>query len=461
MGMNSRNARLVKAVNPPSAIRLVNSKVACKRRMADLEIPTPETYDIIYSARSFSDIPWDNLRGKSIVIKPDHGFGGNGILILRWSKRQKGWLRGGHLYGEPDIMRHIRDILDGQYSKGNVQDRAVIEEMIVGHKFFKELGSVGLADIRVIVYNGVPIMAMLRLPTHMSGGRANLHAGGVGIGVDIGTGITTTAIHNNQLVAVHPETAASLDDRRVPKWRKILEVAVATQRATKLGYTGVDIVLDEHGRVLVLEANARPGLAIQTANLAGLNERVARVRNLKVKSVEHGIRLALELFSPDATQRLLTTRRPILGRSTPVSVTHPTAKKTVADIQAKIDTGADTSSIDLALARKLGYGSLITDLKKHLGFERMSAKEARVRLEKYEQTTYFKQLAQQGVTLNYVDSASGSMVRAFVPIVIQIGPQKIETKASLADRSHLQYPMLLGAKDLTGFYIDVAVNATR
>lgn len=457
MGMNSRNARLVKVVNPPSAIRLVNSKVACKRRLEEHDIPTPSTYDIIYSARSFSDIPWDHLREKSIVIKPDHGYGGNGILVLRWNKRLKGWLRGGHVYTEEDIVRHIRDILDGQYSKGNVQDRAVIEEMIFGHRFFKEMGAVGLSDIRVIVYNGVPIMAMLRLPTEMSSGRANLHAGGVGVGIDIGMGVTTTAIHNNQLIAVHPETALPLNDLKVPKWNSILEVAVAAQRETRLGYAGVDIVMDKHGRVLVLEVNARPGLAIQTANLAGLNERVARVRNLKVKSIEHGIRIAKELFSPDAHVRNTLSRRPVIGRVTTLTLMNPgDAAKVVVGVRAKVDTGADSSSISLGLARKLGYSKLIIELKRELGFKRMTAKKARARFKKFSSEPYFQKLAKHGITLNYIDSASGSMVRAYVPLSIQLGSQVLQTKASIVDRSHLQYKMIIGAADLKGFFVDVS-----
>ncbi len=452
MGMNSRNARLVKVVNPPSAIHLVNSKVACKRRLEEHDIPTPETYDIIYSARSFSDIPWEHLREKSIVIKPDHGFGGNGILVLRWSKRRKGWLRGGQLYSEEDIIRHIRDILDGQYSKGNVQDRAVIEEMIFGHRFFKDFGATGLADIRVIVYNSVPLMAMLRLPTEMSGGRANLHAGGVGIGVDIGTGMTTTAIHNNQLIAVHPETAAELDDLRVPKWKKILEVAVATQRATGLGYAGIDIVLDKRGRVLVLEANARPGLAIQTANLAGLNERVARVRNLKVKTIEHGIRLASELFSSTSTVRYAAVKRPVVGRYEKVVITTDDGKKKDA-VVAKIDTGAEASSIDIGVARALGYGSLIDKLEGEGLFKRLPADRAKKLYDKLLKDKIEARYKNR-FRLDVIHSASGSTLRPAIPVTLTLQHEKVTTRVTIVDRSHLQYKMIVGVSDLKPYLVD-------
>jgi glutathione synthase/RimK-type ligase-like ATP-grasp enzyme len=44
-----------------------------------------------------------------------------------------------------------------------------------------------------------------------------------------------------------------------------------------LGYLGVDFVLDAFGGPVVLEANARPGLAIQVAHRRGLGPRLAMV----------------------------------------------------------------------------------------------------------------------------------------------------------------------------------------
>jgi len=288
----------------------------------------------------------------------------------------------------------------------------------------------------------------------MSDGRANLHAGGVGIGVDIGTGITTTAIHNNQLIAVHPETAAQLDDLRVPKWRKILEVAVATQRATRLGYTGVDIVLDKHGRVLVLEANARPGLAIQTANLAGLNERVARVRNLKVKSVEHGIRLSAELFSTNAEVTSKTSLKPVLGAVVEVVVTNPTTDQSIT-VQAKVDTGAASSSLGIIAAASIGYDKIISEFKKQGYFKALPNAKVETAKEKELRDAIMEKYG-PGFSRVLIHTASGSSKRIVAPVVITVGGKKITTTVTLAERSKLKYQMLLGAADLRSFYIDLA-----
>ena len=57
----------------------------------------------------------------------------------------------------------------------------------------------------------------------------------------------------------------------------MLQLACACYDMTGLGYLGVDIVLDKHKGPLLLELNARPGLAIQVANNAGLLPRLSAV----------------------------------------------------------------------------------------------------------------------------------------------------------------------------------------
>jgi hypothetical protein len=52
---------------------------------------------------------------------------------------------------------------------------------------------------------------------------------------------------------------------------------VAATDQTGLGYIGADVVLDARRGPMVLELNARPGLAIQLANRAGLMPRLDTV----------------------------------------------------------------------------------------------------------------------------------------------------------------------------------------
>jgi glutathione synthase/RimK-type ligase-like ATP-grasp enzyme len=63
----------------------------------------------------------------------------------------------------------------------------------------------------------------------------------------------------------------------VPSFPRVLEIAVAATDQTGLGYVGADVVVDARKGPVVLELNARPGLAIQAANRAGLLPRLRAV----------------------------------------------------------------------------------------------------------------------------------------------------------------------------------------
>jgi hypothetical protein len=66
----------------------------------------------------------------------------------------------------------------------------------------------------------------------------------------------------------------------MPAWDRILEMAARCYEMTCLGYLGVDIVVDRELGPLILELNARPGLAIQIANGSGLRHRLQAVEEL-------------------------------------------------------------------------------------------------------------------------------------------------------------------------------------
>jgi len=57
----------------------------------------------------------------------------------------------------------------------------------------------------------------------------------------------------------------------------ILESSARGYEVTGLGYLGVDMVIDRDLGPLILEMNARPGLAIQIANRVGMLTRIERI----------------------------------------------------------------------------------------------------------------------------------------------------------------------------------------
>jgi hypothetical protein len=121
-------------------------------------------------------------------------------------------------------------------------------------------------------------MAMTRLPTVESGGRANLHQGAVGAAIDFRDGAIFRGVLGQQEVWDHPSTGAALIGARLPFWHETVAAARRCSAALGLGYVGVDLVIDATRGVQVLECNAYPGLEIQNVNAAGLAERIERVQ---------------------------------------------------------------------------------------------------------------------------------------------------------------------------------------
>jgi alpha-L-glutamate ligase-like protein len=277
LGINNRNAEIIMVQNPRSLFPLVDNKVTTKKLAALGDIPTPELYGVIIKhgdVRQFDSIIKDR---KSFVVKPARGSGGSGIVLVKEKVKTGLVTESGKTITVPDLLYHIRDILSGIFSLGGQDDHAIIEALIHPDKAFTAVTYRGVPDIRVVVYRGVPIMAMVRLPTAASDGKANLHGGAIGAGIDLNNGLTITAVHKSVIVTHHPDTGNPVSGIQVPHWEKILLMAARSLEMTGLGYVGADMVIDRDRGPLLLELNARPGLAIQMANKAGLLKRIRQV----------------------------------------------------------------------------------------------------------------------------------------------------------------------------------------
>lgn len=270
LGMNARNYEFISRANKRKLYPLVDDKVQTKKLALEYGIKTPNLIGIIeyqYQAKDILKIIGDK---KEFVIKPAHGSGGKGVLVIKsWQENQFINASNGVLsYNE--VYQHISNILSGLYSLGGKYDAVLIEELVHFSKIFEGYSFQGVPDVRIIVYKGIPAMAMMRLSTAASKGRANLHQGAVGVGLDIVTGKTMSAVMNNKPITHHPDTNVDLFSLKVPMWDQHLEIAKKAYEMTGLGYLGADIVLDEEKGPMLLELNARPGLAIQIANGIGL-----------------------------------------------------------------------------------------------------------------------------------------------------------------------------------------------
>jgi len=277
LGMNRRNAECILDHNPRRLYPVVDDKLRLHALCARIGVPTPAVYAVIGRQSELRQLA-DRLGDRSdFVVKPNRGSAGRGVRVV--TGRDGGTFRrhNGAQVRPDDLRQHVSDILSGMYSLGGRPDRAIVQQRVRLHPAFDALAFQGIPDVRVILYRGEPAMAMLRLPTKQSGGRANLHQGGIGAGVDLETGTTHHAVQCNRVVRMHPDTGHSLVGSRVPHWDEVLAMSRRVAGAVGLGYLGVDVVVDADDGPLLLEANARPGLAIQIANGTGLLPRLKSI----------------------------------------------------------------------------------------------------------------------------------------------------------------------------------------
>ena len=272
LGINQRNLHYVQSFNSRKNYPLVDNKILTKTLAQDHQIQVPELYHVIKSEHDNKSLGAHLSKLDQFVIKPAHGAGGEGIQIITGKINHLYRQANGRMTTQDHLAYHVSNILSGSYSLGGQPDHAMIEYLIQFDPLFESIAYQGVPDIRIIVLQGYPIMAMARLPTRESNGKANLHQGAIGVGIDLKTGITTKGVWYNETIDQHPDTANALSGLAIPQWKNFLTIAAQCYDMTGLGYLGVDLVLDKDHGPLMLELNARPGLNIQIANQIGLKE---------------------------------------------------------------------------------------------------------------------------------------------------------------------------------------------
>lgn len=411
LGMNARNFLYIRRYNPPSAKKVADDKLELKNILLNNGIKTPPIFGKFYDRESIRLFDWQALPERGFVIKPARGFAGSGILPIRKWKENIGTTVSGEEYNLKLLESHILDILEGAYSLGFLPDIAFIEERLRPHPFFKKLTSFGIPDIRIITFNNIPVMAMMRLSTEESKGKANLHQGAIGFGIDIRTGITTHAILYDQRIPYIPNTKIKTSGIKIPEWDKVLTLASQTQAIIGLGYAGIDVVFDANEGPMVLEVNARPGLSIQNANRTSLRSRLERVENMATPTPERGVEIAKNLFAEGFSEKVSIAPKIL---SIIQEVTFIRSEEPIT-VKAKLDTGAFRTSIDRSFANLLGL-----------------------------------QILDEKV---FVRSASGDSYRPTARVSFTLAGKKINTIASIVDRSNLKYPVIVGHRDLKDFLI--------
>lgn len=275
LGINMRNALIAK-YNPRHAIERARDKVAAKVALEAAGIACTGTVAVIDDHQSLMNFKPLRDMPDAWAIKPARGSQGDGILL---AVRREGdvWYKGsGTPLTESDVIQHIQKVVDGGFSGDNsAEDAALIEPLIIADPALAGIVPEGLPDLRVICLHDEPLMAMVRLPTLESDGKANLHQRAIGAGVSLETGRITRALVKGEVINKHPDTGVDLIGFEIPGWERVLELASKCGPAIGLGYSGSDIVLDVNEGPLVIEVNAHPGIEIQNINQLGLKAQMA------------------------------------------------------------------------------------------------------------------------------------------------------------------------------------------
>jgi alpha-L-glutamate ligase-like protein len=473
LGLNRRNQEYIRPFNPPSAKRIADNKILTKRILRREGIKTPEVYKLIRTKKQLQFMDWQSLP-KSFVVKPNKGTGGNGIIVFYGKKKgELAWIKpNGKTMSQRDIILHMENILEGRFSMGSKKDIVIIEERVKTDRLLKQYSYKGVPDIRIICFNGIPVMAMTRLPTKRSDGKANLHAGAICTGIDIGTGITTYSMHMDPNTFISDtyeiidktmdlKQNKTLSGIQIPKWDKLLEIALKCQKATGLGYIGVDIAVDRYKGPVIFEVNARPGLGIQVANQAGLRWRLEKAQGLDVKSIKHGIRLGKNLFGGEVEESIESiSGRKVVNILEKVNIYHKPAvsmKKRKQKIKVDkeiantfMDTGVLTSRISSRLANRIGFRDATKYFKEidvPKKFE--SFKEAQEYIDnegqkivKHDDILRLAKIVEDG-KIN---------VRPVFKITIKITGDVKDIEAILTD--DIIYPLVIGRSELSGYLVD-------
>jgi len=268
VGLNRRNLEMIYRLNKRKDYLLANDKVKAKQFLREIGAPVPASYRVYDSLYALEGLENDLAEHPEFVVKPALGSRGNGIKLLKQSKRGR-YHSGGKELKADQLTYFMASIIFGKFSQGQ-QDVALVEQMLHAAPELERLSQGGLPDLRILIAEERILAGMLRLTTKASDGKANLHQGGIGVGLDLERGETTRAMLDGKPITHHLDTGVELGGNKIPHWKELMEISQRIAHKCPLKYLGIDLTLDRDHGPMVIEFNARPGLEIQNVNNLGL-----------------------------------------------------------------------------------------------------------------------------------------------------------------------------------------------
>jgi hypothetical protein len=183
-----------------------------------------------------------------------------------------------------------------------------------------------------------------------------------------------------------------------------------------------------------------------------LRWRLKKAMDIKVKTAEKGVKLAKYLFGGEIEDEIETiSGKDVIGIYENVTFFDPKNNEILT--KAKIDTGADSTSIDNELAIKLGFRDIIEEFIS-LKMPEDLGRDAGLKQSEELTEQYVQKFPERLVKVVFVKSSHGTSLRPYVRINIKLKETVFETIASISDRSSLSYPVIIGRKSLSKFLVD-------
>jgi len=243
LGQNARNLNYILEHNDEDSKILADSKLKTKDFLSKKWISVSPSIAIVKDIIELDSFDFFSLP-LPFVIKPNQWYWGKWIIIIDkiedeffiWNDNTK--------YSQLDLKKHSEEILQWFYSLSWNRDKVIFERKIVLHHSIELLWKFWLPDVRIIVFNLVPVMAMLRVPTQNSKWKANLHMWACWVWIDIWTWKLTNINQFGKSIKSIP-WIWDVRNIELPFWQEILLLASKVQNVTSIWYVWCDIVLDD------------------------------------------------------------------------------------------------------------------------------------------------------------------------------------------------------------------------
>ncbi len=255
------------AIDWPAA-GFLDDKLAFFLLMRQFGVPTPEVVGVVIRGRVhrlgdaeqrplLAWLPaWLAERG-SLVVRPNRGTGGQGVLVL-----EAGDGAGCVVNGTATSW----DLLEQRFASSVDH---VITEFVEQASYARDVFPPSTNTIRILTMQdaaGRPFVAVAvhRFGTPGSAPADNFMKGGLSVPIDPETGVLGTGVQRFRLQRhqVHPETGVQLTGTVVPRWARMRDgILAAAAQAAFLPFIGWDVIPTEDG-FSVIEGNKNSDMQV-------------------------------------------------------------------------------------------------------------------------------------------------------------------------------------------------------